>query len=289
MSETLQLITAVLLLAIFIMQFFIIFQTNIDFRRLQSSPEKISKMTPEKKNKQHLPTLRSVYMSYNYVEGFHRWLEYTDAYERNIGRKRYLQKNIKLLEIGVQSGGSINIWKDYFGESLYYVGIDINKNCKQFEKLDRHIYVEIGTQSDSNFLSSICAKYGPFDVIIDDGSHITEDILITLRTLFTRCLTNHGVYVIEDLHWSSHVCKGQSSMTVQGKDVYGHFADIARDMSAYFKIGMATLSDFNLTKISPFSGHITRLEFYDSMIFLHYSKSLQSPLTEFKRGQVFIP
>lgn len=283
MTETtflfIQFLFAFLNLSLFLFQVSTIWQSNgVGLRRLQ--------IVPTSENKQ---VLKSIYMSYPYKEAFHHWLEFSDAYERHFARKRIHQNDIKLLEIGVQSGGSINVWKDYFGETLFYVGIDINKNCKYLEKLERKIHVEIGTQSDVNFLSAICSQYGPFDIIIDDGSHVTRDILISLKALFTTCLKDKGIYAIEDLHAPAQIFKGKPNMTVDGKDIYAHFADFARDMSAYFKQNRKRLSDFNLTNISPFSGHITRMEFYDSMLFFHYSKSLRRPLTELKKGNVFIP
>jgi hypothetical protein len=77
------------------------------------------------------------------------------------------------------------------------VGIDINEPCRKYA--GGNITVEIGSQADSEFLRDIGAKYGPFDIIVDDGSHVAEHQEISLRTL-TPFMAPGGVYFIEDIH-----------------------------------------------------------------------------------------
>lgn len=107
-------------------------------------------------------------------------------------------KKFNLLEIGIMEGRSLKSWKDYFPNSKI-VGIDIDKNCKHYEE-DR-IFIEIGDQKNKNFLLDVNNKHGPFDVVIDDGSHIWEDIILSFEVLFP-VLNPSGFYVIEDLHTS---------------------------------------------------------------------------------------
>ena len=75
-----------------------------------------------------------------------------------------------MLEVGVQSGGSARLWKQWYGSQLTYVGVDIDARCKRTEKLAERIFVEIGSQLDPAFLRSVCAKHGPFDIVIDDNN-----------------------------------------------------------------------------------------------------------------------
>ena len=123
-----------------------------------------------------------------------KWLNYFEIYERYL--ERYRDKSINFLEIGVQGGGSLQMWKKYFGPNSKIVGIDIDPNTK-FE--EEQIFVEIGNQSDEKFLKGVVEEYGPFDVIIDDGSHIQSDVLNSFFFLYPT-LKRGGTYIIEDTH-----------------------------------------------------------------------------------------
>ena len=106
--------------------------------------------------------------------------------------------NIKILEIGVQEGWSHQMWHDYFPNGTIY-GIDITPECKSIEN-DR-IKIEIGDQGDLNFLKDYGSRNGPFDIIIDDGSHMVLHQITSLNVFFPF-LKSGGTYVIEDLHTS---------------------------------------------------------------------------------------
>lgn len=100
----------------------------------------------------------------------------------------------RVLEIGVQHGGSLKIWKDMFPEAEI-VGVDILEECKQYEE-DR-IKVFIGDQTDVKFLESL----GEFDIIIDDGGHTMTQQQVSMKWLLPQ-VTEGGIYVIEDTHTS---------------------------------------------------------------------------------------
>ena len=117
---------------------------------------------------------------------------YSEKYEKYLPFKRYEELNI--LEIGVLNGESLRVWKDWFFNSKI-LGIDINKECKQYE--EDKITIEIGSQIDGIFLSRIVQEYDPFDLIIDDGSHINGNVIYTFEHLFNS-LKSGGVYVVED-------------------------------------------------------------------------------------------
>lgn len=98
-------------------------------------------------------------------------------------------------EIGVATGGSLRVWRDFFPNATIH-GIDINPECKKCEE-DR-INVHIGSQVDQEFLSDVVkSSGGSFDIIIDDGSHIPQHQINTFNALFWS-LSEHGIYVIED-------------------------------------------------------------------------------------------
>jgi hypothetical protein len=144
--------------------------------------------------------LRDLWLNYNESHLLHRILDHADHYQAHLP-PRHGEGKVKLLEIGIQSGGSTRAWRQWFGDRLMYVGIDVEPGCKRSESLAEDLHVEIGSQLDEKFLLSVCSKYGPFDVIIDDGAHRPEMIIKSLATLFpgNECMYEKGLYVIEDM------------------------------------------------------------------------------------------
>jgi hypothetical protein len=118
--------------------------------------------------------------------------DYLNKYEKYINFDR--NDKIKILEIGIAEGKSLKMWKDYFINSTI-LGIDIRTECKNYE--EERIFVEIGDQTNEHFLSEISEKYGPFDLIIDDGSHMNYDVITTFNMMFKN-LSNKGLYIVED-------------------------------------------------------------------------------------------
>jgi hypothetical protein len=117
---------------------------------------------------------------------------YCEKYANYLPFERYNEMTI--MEIGVLNGQSLKTWKDYFYRSDI-IGIDINPDCKQFE--DDKIKIEIGSQDDSEFLNSVKEKYGPFDMILDDGSHMNSHVIYSFEHLFDSIKTG-GLYIVED-------------------------------------------------------------------------------------------
>jgi ubiquinone/menaquinone biosynthesis C-methylase UbiE len=127
-------------------------------------------------------------------KGGGKWVHYFDIYEKHLNK--FVGKDIFILEIGVCNGGSLQIWKKYFGDKCKIVGID-NDPYTEYE--EERIIVKIGSQNNVEFLNEVISEYGTPDIIIDDGSHIQSDILQTLSVLYP-VLNPGGVYIIEDTH-----------------------------------------------------------------------------------------
>ena len=108
----------------------------------------------------------------------------------------FRDSKINILEIGIENGDSLRIWREYF-TNANICGIDIIK--KDF-KIDNTEILQ-GDQSDKNFLRTLIDKYKNFDIIIDDGSHQAKHIITSFKFLFPH-LNNEGLYVIEDLQTS---------------------------------------------------------------------------------------
>jgi hypothetical protein len=117
-----------------------------------------------------------------------KWAHYFPIYERHF--EQYRNKYVRVLEIGVDHGGSLQLWKRYFGLQAVIVGVDINPECAKYTE-DR-IEVHTMDQCDPRI-----ADLGEFDIIIDDGSHILSHQKISFNHLWPNC---RGVYLIEDCH-----------------------------------------------------------------------------------------
>jgi hypothetical protein len=123
-----------------------------------------------------------------------KWTHYFPAYEWHF--RRYVNRPVVFLEVGVQHGGSLQLWKQYFGPYAQVVGIDIDPGAS-FE--EDQIAVRVGNQSDKSFLQGVVDEFGPPDVVLDDGSHIMSDVTETFRYLYSR-MSQSGVYMVEDMH-----------------------------------------------------------------------------------------
>lgn len=120
---------------------------------------------------------------------------YFHAYEKHFAK--FVNQSIVMLEIGVQNGGSAQMWRNYFGPFAKIVGIDINSKCKELE--ENNIFVRIGDQGDHAFLSKIIDEFGVPNIVLDDGSHRMKDINSTFDFLYPKMPPN-SVYLVEDLH-----------------------------------------------------------------------------------------
>lgn len=126
-----------------------------------------------------------------------KWVHFFDIYERHFAPFR--RTNVRLLEIGVSHGGSLQMWRSYLGRRATIVGIDIEPRVA--ELAERGIDVHVGSQSDPEFLAGLVDRYGGFDIVIDDGSHWYRDQSVSLDVLWPA-LSEGGVYLVEDVHTS---------------------------------------------------------------------------------------
>jgi len=127
----------------------------------------------------------------------HKWQHYFEIYDRYFAR--YRNRAPAVVEIGVYQGGSLQMWKEYFGPEATIWGVDVNPLCKQFE--EPQIRIVIGDQGDSAFLASLAQDLPPIDIVIDDGGHTMRQQRTTFETLFGKVAAT-GIYVCEDLHTS---------------------------------------------------------------------------------------
>ena len=126
-----------------------------------------------------------------------RW--YTPHYQKHF--EPYRELAVKVLEIGVggyespdAGGESLRMWKHYFRRGLIY-GLDVFAKAGIEES---RLHVVQGDQGDAPFLDSMARELGPFDIVIDDGSHISHHVITSFEALFPHVRPG-GLYVVEDL------------------------------------------------------------------------------------------
>jgi len=214
------------------------------------------------------------------LPGGHKWLNYFPIYEELLG---YLRGRApKILEIGVYKGASLKLWSSYFGEGTTIVGVDIQSACKRYEDPNNNIFVRIGSQTDRDFLRALIDEFGPFDAILDDGSHVSGDQIASFNALFKDGLQTGGIYLVEDLEcyfWRESTARKQPYSFI---DFAAHLARMMH--MQYNKYGY---EDFNIanpevpvTYQVPFITTILgSIRFYDSIVSLH--KSMNTiPITQ---------
>ena len=126
-----------------------------------------------------------------------KWVNYFPFYETHFNR--YVGQSVTMLEIGVQNGGSLQMWQRYFGPFAKIIGIDIQESCKDLEQPG--IFIRIGDARDKNFLQSVIDEFGLPDIVLDDGAHRPDTILAPFKYLYPKMHKN-SVYMVEDLQCS---------------------------------------------------------------------------------------
>jgi hypothetical protein len=128
-----------------------------------------------------------------------KWSSYLDEYQRLFCE--YQDRPVSLLEIGIQNGGSLEIWSKYFANARALIGCDINEKCRALTFEDARIAVIVGDANSDPIQSEVLERSADFDLIIDDGSHTSGDIVKSFARYFPR-LNAGGIFLAEDLHCS---------------------------------------------------------------------------------------
>ncbi|MDC1095715.1 hypothetical protein OAS47_00185 [Pelagibacteraceae bacterium] len=199
---------------------------------------------------------------------------YTDIYERYMSPKK--NKHVNILEIGVGGykngnysdtflgGESLKMWRDYFKKGNI-AGLDI---YKKKIKLGSRVKIFQGSQNSAISLIKIIKKYKKFDFIIDDGSHISKDVIYSFKYLFNY-LKEGGYYFIEDTQ-SSYI-----------RELGGDGANLDNKKTAinYFK-GLIDKINYQeienpFYKVDNFAKNITEIHFFHNMIVIKKEKNLE--------------
>jgi hypothetical protein len=203
-----------------------------------------------------------------------KWGHYFSVYERHFSPFR--GRPLQILEVGCFQGGSLQMWRQYFGPQAQIHGVDIDVRCKQFEEPGTRIH--IGDQGDPAFLQELTAALPPLDIVIDDGGHFMHQQILTLEYLFPK-LKEGGVYVCEDLHtsyWESHGGGYRKPNT---------FIETAKGLVD--RLNAWHSRDAETFYVDGWTQQLDSLHFYDSMLVVE--KRFRQPPQEFETGARSFP
>lgn len=148
-----------------------------------------------------------------------KYFHYFDIYEFFFSKFR--GKEATVLEIGLGEGGSLQMWKYYFGSKAIIYSIDKNKSTEYLDEEDKDKFF-CGLQEDREFLKDVKSKILLLDIILDDASHRSQDQIVSLEELWEH-LKIGGLYLIEDL----------SQAYIEGYKNPSNFIEYAKDLIDY--------------------------------------------------------
>lgn len=208
-----------------------------------------------------------------------KWSSYLSTYDRIF--HSFKEKPINLLEIGVQNGGSLEVWADYFPNSKNIIGCDINPNCKNLRYENNKINLLVGDANSSEIRSAINGITESFDIVLEDGSHFSGDIVRAFAYFFPR-LNAGGIFIAEDLHcsyWQQY--DGGLFDPLSSMEFFKKLADILNFehwgvpnnrqslLSEFFKKYDCVIEEEFLSQISS-------IEFANSLCIIHRSEAASS-------------
>lgn len=183
-----------------------------------------------------------------------KWCHYFEVYHRHF--ERFRNKPVTILEIGVWGGGSLQMWKEYFGAECNIIGIDIMEECRNYE--EERIKIYIGSQEDREFLRKVKSENPSIDIIIDDGGHTMNQQIATFEEMYPH-LAEDGVYLCEDLmtsYWQKYD---------GGYKNPGTFIEYSKNFIDALNARYSLSPDL---KIDSLTSSIRSVHYYDSMIVL---------------------
>ena len=186
-----------------------------------------------------------------------KWNNYFEIYEKLLSK--FKNKKITIVEVGVGDGGSLYMWKSFFGKKSRVIGIELNPDSKKLKKDGFEIF--IGDQSDKEFWRKFYKQVGKIDVLIDDGGHTNIQQITTLVESI-KFIKDNGLIIIEDTHTSFMKKKG------------------FRNPSKYSLINFSTKIIESMHRRNPsikkslniFSNRIFAIEYFDSLVVFKINK-----------------
>lgn len=186
---------------------------------------------------------------------------------------KYVNKNLVFVEIGVLDGGSLFMWKKYFGNKARIIGIDLNPNAKKIAKNNK-IEIFIGNQADPDFWKSFFKKVGKIDILLDDGGHTNKQQILTSTNV--KHIRDGGMIVVEDTHTSYQEAFGNPSKF--------SFINFAKKTIDDINFRFPSLGSFNYS----LNKYIHSVQFFESIVCINVNKALCKKNLQIKNNGIKI-
>lgn len=138
--------------------------------------------------------LRKYFEGVNEGPGIWKWLHYFNVYHQHL--QKFVGQEVSMVEVGVYSGGSMPMWREYFGDQCHVHGVDIEDACKIYE--NDYTTIHIGDQADRQFWKKFRQQVPQVDILIDDGGHKPHQQIVTLEEILPH-LRPGGIFICEDI------------------------------------------------------------------------------------------
>jgi len=198
----------------------------------------------------------------NTGKDLHKWHHYFDVYERFLSPLR--AKPVTLLEIGMWRGGSLRMWRDYFGSAARIYGMDVDPGCVAYAPDGVRVF--IGDQADRGFLRSVKEELGEIDVVIDDGGHTMAQQITTFEELYP---VTKQLFLVEDTHtsfWPRYLDMGPVTFVDFAKGKVDALYEWHRDPESFKRHGIPPGERESPDAVSEFCATTRGMHFYDSMV-----------------------
>ena len=225
-----------------------------------------------------IATSNPIYQLWRETPQGHKWSHYFETYQAVFDSRR--NTPMRILEIGVLRGASLRLWKTYFQHAeTCVVGVDIDPECASYDAPTDGIHVRIGSQADGEFLTKVVDEFGPFDLIIDDGSHHSTHMIKTFNCLYDAGLKDDGIYFVEDLH---------ANYWLPWRDSANSFLDFCKDLlelmhAHYWKNPLSVWTEqarsgSTLTvEVPEITAMIREIRFFDSIVAIYKTRRPNAP------------
>jgi len=181
---------------------------------------------------------------------------YFDIYDRLLSK--YIGQSMTFVEIGVLDGGSLFMWRDFFGNRARIIGVDLNPNAIKWREHGFEIF--IGDQSNPDFWVNFFREIGDIDVLLDDGGHRNIQQIVTVQSSLPYVLDG-GLIIVEDTQ--------TSFMKFETFQRFSFISFLKQKIESLY----GRSDELNLSK-DVFTKSVSSLEFFTGICVLHINRSL---------------
>jgi hypothetical protein len=191
--------------------------------------------------------IKDSFIKSKYLSNKH--LNYFDVYDDLLND--FIDHDIVFVEVGVLNGGSLFMWRDYFGPKARIIGIDLNPAAKKFEKDGFEIF--IGDQEKPDFWKIFFNEIGKIDILLDDGGHTNNQQTVTTQNCIEN-IKDGGLLIVEDTH--------ASYMKEFGNPSESSFVNFSKKNVDYINYRFPNIGEIK----EPFYKNVFSIAFFESII-----------------------